>query len=154
MNWLKVPKKVYFKTGCYPVALKEISGLNHSGEFVMLRFNVRSVDVVEFAYYALQSAHNSCPERFLLGYTVLGMAEHGCREAQHSQYGAVRKHQNFPKMRSMTQLTGVADTLVQLHTLIPCRCSITALMMGNCTYGGLGTVMELAPALVTSWMGL
>lgn len=36
-------------------------------------------------------------------------------------------------MRSITQLVGVALTLVQVHTLVPCRSSITLRMMGNCT---------------------
>ena len=43
------------------------------------------------------------------------------------------RHQNFPSMRSMTQLTGVALTLVHSHSASPCRWRITSRMIGNCT---------------------
>ena len=39
-------------------------------------------------------------------------------------------HQNLPNILSITQLTGVADTLVHVHTPIPCRCSITLFIRG------------------------
>ncbi len=41
--------------------------------------------------------------------------------------------QNLPSMRSITQLTGVALTLVQRHIPNPCKSSMTDLMSGNCT---------------------
>ena len=56
-------------------------------------------------------------------------------------------------MRSITQFTGVALTLVQVQMPVPCRCSMTALMIGSCTYGGLGTTMLVFPLLVTSCIG-
>ena len=62
-------------------------------------------------------------------------------------------HQNFPKMRSITQFTGVALTDVQVHTPKPCKSWMTALMMGSCTNEGLGTSISVAPSLVMSLMG-
>lgn len=41
--------------------------------------------------------------------------------------------QNLPKMRSITQLTGVADTAVQSQSPMPWRLSMTERMMGSCT---------------------
>ena len=40
---------------------------------------------------------------------------------------------NLFKMRSMTQLVGVALMPSQVQMALPCRCSTTALMSGSCT---------------------
>lgn len=61
--------------------------------------------------------------------------------------------QNLPKILSITQLTGVADTLVHEHTPMPCRSSMTFFIIGSCTYGGFGTLMLDVPSLVTSRIG-
>ena len=48
MNWLKVPKKVYFKTGCYPVALKELDEVYGFGKaFIISDANLYTTGVVE-----------------------------------------------------------------------------------------------------------
>ena len=41
--------------------------------------------------------------------------------------------QYFPNILSKAQFTGVAETLVQVHTPSPCRCSQTLFISGNCT---------------------
>ena len=56
-------------------------------------------------------------------------------------------------MRSITQLTGVALTQVQVQAPMPCKSSITDLMMGSWTYDGLGTVILTLPSEVISWIG-
>ena len=56
-------------------------------------------------------------------------------------------------MRSIAQLTGVALTLVHSQMDNPWRCLVTSVMIGNWTYGGLGTVINSSPSLVTTLMG-
>lgn len=60
---------------------------------------------------------------------------------------------NLPKILSITQFTGVALMLVDWHTPMPCKSSMTDWIMGSCTYGGLGTVIEVVPSLVIRSMG-
>ena len=56
-------------------------------------------------------------------------------------------------MRSIAQLTGVALTLVHSQMDNPWRCLVTSVIIGNWTYGGLGTVINSSPSLVTTLMG-
>ena len=56
-------------------------------------------------------------------------------------------------MRSSTQFTAVAEVQVQSQLPLPCRCSITCFIIGNWTWGGLGTVMLIFPSLVMTRIG-
>ena len=60
----------------------------------------------------------------------------------------------LPKIRSITQLTLVAEVQSEVHTSEPCRCLTTCWISGSWTCLGLGTVISCSPLLVWSIIGL
>ena len=123
--------------------------LQHHGELIVLGLDIVVLRTVEFTDGLTNETYLLVPEA--IGRQHVGALMLLCTDDRsHSQHQHYRQQshqqpQNLLKMRSIAQLTGVADTLVQVQIPSPCRCSMTALMSGYCTYGGLGTLMRSSP---------
>ena len=67
--------------------------------------------------------------------------------------GTISLPYNLFRMRSITQLVVVALKPSQVQMLFPCRCSTTACMSGNCTWGGFSGWKVSIPLSVCSIIG-
>ena len=113
--------------------LKRTSHLHHHRKLVVLGLYVIIFQAVEASDGLTDNAYLTFLNR--VSTKRILRKEHDARQQRNQQHPPPfhRQSQIFPKIRSITQLTGVADTLVHVHTPKPCRCSITALMSGYCT---------------------
>ena len=111
--------------------------LQHHGELIVLGLDIVVLRTVEFTDGLTNETYFLMSEAIVGQYVgvLMILSTDDRSHSQHQQYRqqSHQQPQNLLKMRSIAQLTGVADTLVQVQMPSPCRCSMTALMSGYCT---------------------
>ena len=122
--------------------LEVAGGLQHDRPLIVLRLDILVLQSVEAADGVLNLLLHPL-QRLVVGrqgvcsddiIQVVGIGySDGHRQQQHEYQQQLLTLHIFPKMRSIAQFTGVAETLVHVQSAKPCKCSMTFLINGNCT---------------------